>query len=150
MFELRPFVRNNRNELSYNPFREMEDLERNFFNDFPTFSGFGGLDTFRTDITDKGGEYLLETDLPGFKKEDIKLDLNGDTLTVHAERHSEHEDKSEKCLRRERSYGSYTRSFDISEVDAEGIKAKYSDGVLSLILPKKTETLPAARQLQIE
>ena len=59
-------------------------------------------------------------------------------------------DKKEKVVRVERSYGSYSRSFDISGVDADQIKAKYENGVLKLTLPKKQVTLPEGRRLEIE
>ena len=94
----------------------------------------------------------MEADLPGCEKKEIQLDINGDTLTVCAERHSkiEEKDKKEKVVRVERSYGSYSRSFDISGVDADQIKAKYENGVLKLTLPKKQVTLPEGRRLEIE
>ena len=75
-----------------------------------------------------------------------------DTLTIRAERKSkvEEKDKKDKVIRMERSYGSYTRSFDISGVDADKIKAKYVDGVLRLTLPKQEQHLPEGRRLEIE
>ena len=147
MFELRPYSRKN-NSL-YNPFREMDEFEKQFFgNPF----GFAGIDEFKTDIKDEGDHYELEADLPGFEKKDIHLDVKNDILTVSAERHSEHEekDKKGKYVRYERSYGSYSREFDLSGVKADGIKAKYENGVLKLILPKKDEKLSEARHLEIE
>lgn len=152
MFELSR--RNNNHHLSaYNPFREMEEFERNFFaNPLGSFFGTGDLAEFKTDVTDEGDHYLLEADLPGFDKKDITLDISGDTLTVHAERHSkvEEKDKKDKIIRMERSYGSYSRQFDISGVDAAKIKAKYDNGVLKLTLPKKEQTLPESTRLEIE
>ena len=137
----------------YDPFREMEKLERGFFGG-PFDSFFGGKDLaeFKTDITDEGDHYLLEADLPGFDKKDIHLDVNGDTLTIQAERHSkvEQKDNQDRIVRVERSYGSYSRRFDLSAVDADNIKAKYDNGVLTLNLPKKASVLPASRQLEIE
>lgn len=145
---------NNNNQVRvFNPFREMEEFERNFFaNPFGAFFGNGDLAEFKTDVTDEGDHYLLEADLPGFEKKDIHLDVNGDTLTVQAERHSkvEEKDKKDKVVRIERSYGSYRRQFDISAVNAEKITAKYENGVLKLTLPKKTVTLPESRTLEIE
>ena len=83
MFELRPFERRNNHIAAYDPFREMENLERAFFGDRGFFSG-SALGEFRTDIQDKGDSYLLEADLPGFKKDDIHIDLDGDTMTISA------------------------------------------------------------------
>ena len=152
MFELTR-RNNNRQMNTYNPFREMEDLERRFFGTpFDSFFGARDLAEFKTDVTDEGDHYLLEADLPGFDKKDIQLDVNGDTMTVHAVRRSkvEEKDKKDKIVRIERSYGAYSRSFNISGVDADGIKAKYDNGVLKLTLPKKQEVSPAGRHLEIE
>lgn len=137
---------------TYNPFREMEAMERRFFG--PMMDDFfhtGAPAAFRSDVTDEGDHYLLETDLPGFDKKDIHLDVDGDTLTIRAERHSKVEQKEKnKVVRMERTYGSYSRSYDISEIDAEAIKAKYDNGVLQLTLPKKEQQAPATRQIEIE
>ena len=152
MFELNR-RNNNRQMNTYNPFREMEEFEKNFFaNPFGSFFGISDLAEFKTDVTDEGDNYLLEAGLPGFDKKDISLDINGDTLTVHAERHSkvEEKDRKDKIVRAERSYGSYTRQFDVSGVDTDKIKAKYENGVLKLTLPKKNEQLPVGRRLEIE
>ena len=151
MFELRPFHRNQ--ELTYNPFKAMEDFEKRFFED--PFTGFfetGDIAEFKTDISDQGDSYLLEADLPGFEKKDIHLDVSNDVLTINAERHSQHEDKDKKSnyVRLERSYGQYSRQFDVSGIDAHGIKAKYENGVLKLTMPKKQETLPESHTLEIE
>ena len=147
-------TRNNNNGLrTYDPFREMEAFERAFFSDpFAGFFNTTELAQFRTDVTDEGDHYLLEADLPGFEKKDITLDIQNDTLIVRAERKSKVEEKGkkDKVIRMERSYGSYTRSFDISGVDADKIKAKYVDGVLRLTLPKLEQRLPEGRRLEIE
>ena len=151
MFELRPYNRKN-HMTDYNPFREIDAFEKSFFQNPFGFFGSDPLVEFRTDITDNGDHYLLEADLPGFEKKDINLDINGDLLTIRAERHSEHEetDKKNKYIRCERSYGAYSRQFDITGVDREGIRAKYENGVLKLTLPKQKEELPSARRLEIE
>lgn len=138
---------------TFNPWREMEEFEKAFFsNPFGSFFNAPALNQFRTDVTDEGDHYLLETDLPGFEKKDITLDIHDDMLTIRAERKSkvEEKDQKDKVIRMERSYGSYQRSFDISGVDADQIKAKYIDGVLRLTLPKLERTLPQGRRLEIE
>ena len=141
-----------RNQDIYNPWREMEELERAFFGRPFGVYGNTALSQFRVDVTDEGDHYLLEADLPGFEKKDITLDIQNDTLIVRAERKSkiEEKDKKDKVIRMERSYGSYQRSFDISGVDADKIKAKYVDGVLRLTLPKLEQRLPEGRRLEIE
>ena len=146
-------ARRNQDMTTFNPWREMEEFEKAFFgNPFGSFFNTPALNQFRTDVTDEGDHYLLETDLPGFEKKDITLDIHDDMLTIRAERKSkvEEKDKKDKVIRMERSYGSYQRSFDISGVDADQIKAKYTDGVLRLTLPKLERTLPQGRRLVIE
>ena len=134
-----------KNHSVYNPFQDFDDLERAFFSD-------RSLGELKTDIKDTGDSYTLEADLPGFKKEDIHVDVKDNTLSITAERHSEFEQKEKKnsFLRCERSFGSYSRSFDLSGVKADEIKAKYENGVLKLTMPKKENTLPEARHLEIE
>ena len=129
----------------YNPFRDFDDINRAFFGD-------NTLTEFKTDIRDMGDGFVLEADLPGFKKEDIKLSLNGETLTIKATRHSDFEDQDKKSgyLRCERSYGTYTRSFDVTGVEVSQISASYSDGVLRVRLPKQGPKQPDNRTIVIE
>lgn len=151
MFEL--IRRNSNNNLNtYNPFREMEEMERRFFGpQFDRFFRSADLAEFKTDVTDEGDHYLLEADLPGFRKEDIQLALEDNALTIRAQRHSNVEQKEkDQVVRVERSYGSYSRSFDLTGINPEGIRARYDNGVLQLVLPKKEQTLPAVRQIEIE
>ena len=149
MFELRPYRKNN---SVYNPFREMDEFEKHFFGNPLGFFDAAAMEEFKTDIKDEGDHYVLEADLPGFDKKDIHVDTNGDVLTIRAERHSEHEDKDKKgkYVRCERSYGSYSRAFDLSGVKADAIKAKYENGVLKLNMPKKDSTLSEGHHLEIE
>ncbi len=144
MFELTPFVR--RNAVSvFDPFRELEAMERAFFgsNREPTTYGF------KTDIREKNDCFLLEAELPGFAKEDISIDVDGDYLTVSATHKEEDNGEDDGYIRRERRYGTYSRSFDISSVKAEDITAAYKDGVLSLTLPKKDEKVITTRKIDI-
>ena len=146
-------TRRNQDMTTFNPWQEMEEFEKAFFGaPFGRFFDSPALTQFRTDVTDEGDHYSLETDLPGFEKKDIALDIRDNTLTIRAERKSkvEEKDRKDKVIRMERSYGSYQRSFDISGVDADKIKAKYKDGVLRLTLPKQEPRLPEGRRLEIE
>jgi len=144
MFELTPFMRR-QSILNYDPFRELENIGRDFF-------GNGEYMRFRTDIRDTGKAYELEAELPGFSKEDIKIDVEGDYLTVSAEHKENKEEKDAEgnYIRRERYYGSFSRSFDISGVNPESISASYQDGVLKLVMPKQEAKLPSARRLEIQ
>ena len=143
MFELTPF--GYRRVSAYNPFRELEEMSRSFWNDTV-------LTAFRTDIKKQDGNYVLEAELPGFKKEAISIDIDKDCLTISAEHKSEEneDDKDKGFIRRERYYGSYSRSFNIKGIDADAISASYNDGVLTLTMPEKTPEIPAARRLEIQ
>lgn len=146
MFGITPYTRRNNTELSgYNPFRMFDDFEKNFWNS-------NELAEFKTDIRDNGNEYVMEADLPGFKKENIKIDIDNDTLTITAERKNENSEKDDKgnYIRMERSYGSFSRSFDVSGINTEEISASYNDGVLTLNMPKKTAKQESARHLEIK
>ncbi len=143
MFDLMPFGRGERNLFQY-----LDNVEKSFF---------GGLDAplsqFRTDIADKGDRYELEAELPGFQKEDIHLDLEGDLLTIRAEHTENKEEKDDQTryIRRERRYGSFSRSFDVSGIQTEQIAASYENGVLKLTLPKSQPApVPASRQIEIQ
>lgn len=144
MFDILPYARRNR-LTTYNPFRELEELEKNFWSS-------DLISEFKTDIKDEGDSYLLEADLPGFKKEDIQIDIDGGYMTISGSRHSEAEEKDKKgnYIRCERSYGSFSRSFDVSNICTDEIKSSYENGVLKLTLPKQTATKPEPRRIAIE
>ena len=142
MFEMMPFTRGI--DL-YRPFRDLEELERSLFAN-------NSVTAFKTDIRDAGDAYVLEADLPGMKKDDIHIDIDGDRLSISAERNAVREEKDENggYIRCERSYGAFSRSFDISGIRGEDISAAYEDGVLKLTLPKQTKSVPASRRLEIQ
>ena len=143
-----PYVRRNNSLSAFDQFRELDELERAFFGDGRSTK----MAAFSTDIKDNGDHYTLEADLPGVKKDDIKLDLTDNVLTINAERHSEYEEKDKKgnYVRCERSYGSYQRSFDTTGIDTDNIEAEFVDGVLKLTLPKIKEVKPESRRLEIK
>jgi len=137
MFELIPYA--TRRNSVFNPF---EDFYRDFWSN--------PMGEIKTDITDTGDAYKLEADLPGFKKDDIKIELNGKRMVISAERNSESEEKDKQgYVRRERTYGSFSRSFDVSGIETGDITADYNDGVLTMNMPKKAELKPEARQIAI-
>ena len=143
MFELIPF--GGRRVSVYDPFRALDEMERSFFGSERT-----AVAAFRTDVSDTGDAYKLEAELPGFKKEDIKLDVENDVLTISVERKMDDSEEKPNFVKRERFYGSYSRSFDVSGINVDGISAEYNDGVLTLMMPKKVETAPASRRLEIK
>lgn len=139
MFGITPFERN----TVWNPFR---DFEKEFF------KGFGTSGYFRTDIRDEGDKFILECEMPGLDKDDIKVDISGGMLTLSAEHKSESDEKNSggEYIRRERSYGSYSRSFDISNINENAIDASYINGILTLTLPKKAEEKPETKRIEIK
>jgi HSP20 family protein len=135
-----------------------ERHDNNFFDAFDEFEKkFLGqtnasIPAFRTDIRDQGDKFLLEAELPGFQKEDLSLDLKDNILTIKAE-HKESSDQRNdqgEYIRRERRYGSFARSFDVTGIDESAISASYESGVLKLVLPKQSPVLPASRQIAIQ
>ena len=123
-----------------------ENLFDDFFNDFARpMKSFAGYQTptasvMKTDIKETKDGFELDIDLPGFKKEDVKAQLKDGYLTINAEakKNEDEKDKDGKYVRRERYYGSCSRSFYVGEeVTEEDIKAKFEDGILKIGVPKK-------------
>lgn len=141
MYGLTPFEKS-----GFDIFNAFNDFEKNFF------GGSMPVNTCKTDIRDEGEKYVMEAELPGFTKEDIKLDINGSYLVLTAEHKNEKDEKDDKgkYIRRERSYGSYTRIFDITGFDTENISAEYKDGILKIDLPKKASEEPPVKRLEIK
>ncbi len=139
MFELTPFVRH---AMAYDPFRDFDEMEKRLFK---------GSTAFRTDIKDTGDAYVIEAELPGFNKEDIEITVENSVMTVSASHTQSKEEQDEKSgyVRRERSYGSFARSFDVSEIETDNITGSLQNGILSLTLPKKKEQAAASRKIEL-
>ena len=94
----------------------------------------------RTDLKEKDGKYFLEIDIPGFDKDDIKIELQEGYLTITAEKDDEKEDKHAKYLKRERFSGMCSRSYYVGDnVKEEDIKANFKNGILTIEFPKEPE-----------
>ena len=141
MFDLIPFERSTRNTLA----NYFNDLEKSFFSDLTS-----SITEFKTDILDRGDKFVLQAELPGFEKSDIHIDIDGDRLMIKAEHDLNEEKKDGDYVRRERRYGSFMRSFDISNIDADKITAEYKNGVLELDLPKLAEKQLPSRKVEIQ
>ncbi len=114
----------------------------------PAFRCTPNSTVMKTDIREKEDSFTLEIDLPGYHKEDVKAELKDGYLTVNAERKNEKDekDKDGKYLRRERYYGTCSRSFYVGEdVTQEDIKAKFENGILDITVPK-VEAKPAVEE----
>lgn len=144
----------------WNPFKELEEMEKrlsSFFGHAPT-AGNGGKKEAITvaewsplvDISEDDKEYVIKAEIPEMKKEDIKLNVQDDVLTITGERKYEKEEKNKKYHRVERAYGSFIRSFTLPE-DADGTKvtAEYKDGMLKVHLPKSEKAKPKAIEVKV-
>lgn len=140
-----------------------ENLMDDFMNGFDSqFSakknplyGKHAKDVMKTDIKENEDSYELDVDLPGFKKDEIQLELNNGALTISAEKglDKDETDKKGHLIRQERYAGSVSRSFYVGEdVTEEDIKAKFENGVLHLYVPKKDvqKQVPEKKQILIE
>jgi len=124
MFELMPF---DRSDL---------DLFDRFFN---TSEQAPSLMKLRVDLEDKGDHYELTADLPGFSKDDVEISINDKIMTIHAEKSESSESREKNYICRERRSGSFSRSFDISGIDADAISGSFKDGVLTVLMPRKVD-----------
>lgn len=136
-------------------FPRTNDLFDTVFDDMftsPFFTSRSDM-AMKTDITEKDGSYLLDMELPGCKKEDIRLELNNGYLNVSASRNTSKEEKDDKgnLIRQERYSGSFSRSFYVGEgVREEDIKASYDNGELKISFPKEVNKLPEKKTIAIE
>ena len=126
-----------------------ENLFDDFFSDFvrPVRNAvrysMPAATAMKTDVKENENSYELDIDLPGYKKEDVKAELKDGYLTINAATKNEKDEKDDsgKYIRRERFYGSCSRSFYVGEaVSQEEIKAKFEDGILKISIPKKDAT----------
>ena len=126
--------------------------------DFPDIDkklyGKNASHIMKTDVHENEDGYELDIDLPGFKKDDIKLSLENGYLFISANKEHENDEKNEKgkVIRKERYSGSMQRSFYVGDAIEEGdVKAKFEDGVLKLSVPKKdTDKVPEKKYISIE
>jgi len=121
-------------------------------NDFFKPDWFGGMDTFTNvpavNIKENEKDFMLELEIPGFKKEDFNIEVDNDLLTISSEVKHEEETKDEGYTRKEFSISSFRRAFTLPEtVNEEGINAVYEGGILTLTLPKREEALPKPKRL---
>lgn len=119
----------------FDPFKQLRDLEKDFY----TVSKNEGVSAFVPVVNTREGEfaYHVDVDLPGVKKEDIKVDINKNILTISGERKTKDEIKQEDYYKVETYFGKFSRSFTLPEnADVENIEAKIDNGVLEVMIPK--------------
>ena len=128
------------NVTRYTPVDDaFDELFRGFFVRPVNFDAPATPAQFRVEVAEKNNAYVLRGELPGVKKDDISITIDGDTVAISAEVKNEKEVKDgERVLRSERHYGKVYRAFTLGQaVDETNANAKYADGVLELTLPKK-------------
>lgn len=104
----------------------------------------------KVDIYETQDNYVINAELPGLTKDQINIDVNDNTLTIKGEKKFEEKVEKDNYVRVERSYGTFSRSFVLSDnVNTEGITANYKEGILELTLPKKEEAKPKEIKVQI-
>lgn len=131
------------------PFSDIDDLFKGFLVRPMAFEGQPQMQ-IKMDVKEADGAYTVHADIPGVKKEDIHVTIEGNQVSISAEVKKEKEEKQgEKVLRSERYYGKVARSFTLAQdVDEASAQAKYADGVLELTLPKKA--VSSAKKLAIQ
>lgn len=110
---------------------------RIFFDNF--LDEFKENDKMKCDIYEKDNIYHIEADIPGFTKDDIKVEFNKGNLTITAEKSNDEEQEEKNYLRRERYYGKYQRTFYLGEINEEEAEATFLNGILKITIPKKLE-----------
>ena len=123
--------------MRYNVARN-NDLFDDLFDNMFRAPVFGGQSLMKTDVREKDGKYILDVEMPGYKKEDVKISLYNGTLTVSAERHSSNEEKDDagRMIRQERYSGNCSRSFYVGDgIKDTDVHASFNDGILKIELP---------------
>ncbi len=148
MSGLIPFNRN-RSIMRATGFEDFYNMLDDFFTDMKPSSRNLINGSFKLDVRENENEYLLDAELPGVKKEEIKIDLNDGKFTISVQREENIDEKKDNYLHRERRFGSMQRSIYLADIKNEGIVAKFENGILEVTIPKKS--LPEkAQQIQIQ
>ncbi len=151
--------------IKYNPSKDLLEFEREFNRMFNSFGNRFGLTKSKetdaeyenavwmplTDIYEDKDKFTLKVDLPGIKKEDVKISYANGNLTISGERVQESETKDAKCHRMEKSYGKYFRSFSLPElIQADKINAEFNNGQLTITVPKSEEAKPKEIEIKVK
>ncbi|WP_294403812.1 Hsp20/alpha crystallin family protein [uncultured Clostridium sp.] len=150
MFGLIPFKTNNADSRG----GALSDFFDDFFNDdFLTPLAMNmdmGMNKFNADVRETENEYLVCAELPGVNKNDISLDFKNNNLIITAKREEVHDNSKDSYIRKERSYGQFSRSFYFDNVKQDNIRAKFENGELKIILPKEVKTKEHESNIFIE
>ena len=151
--------------VKFNPVRDLIDFEREFSKMFNSLENRFGISKSNdadseyekavwmplTDIYENKDNFTLTIDLPGIKKDDVKISFTNGKLNISGERIQENETKDVKCHRIEKSYGKYFRSFNLPElIQAENINAEFANGQLTITIPKAEEAKPKEIEIKVK
>lgn len=148
--------------VKFKPASELSNIDKKikkFFEDFDSpFMGEWGIKPFnsnvfapRVDVTEDNENLYVHAEVPGVDKNDIKINLVGDVLTISGEKKTEQKDEKKNYYRIERNYGAFSRSFTLpSEIIVDKISADYNNGVLNITLPKTEEAKIVEKQIEIK
>lgn len=118
----------------------MKLIPRNYFLD-DVFEDFNSNNnSMKCDVYEKDGAYNIEVDIPGFKKEDISIDVDNGYLTVKASKHFDETEKTKNYICRERRYGKFERSFYLGDLKTDDVEASFENGTLKIRVPKIEES----------
>lgn len=147
------------NLIKWNPLSELEAMSSHLNRIFGRDVVSGGAEhdmlkmsdwTPSVDISETDKEFVIKAEIPGVKKEDVKVTVENGMLTIKGERNMEKEEKGKKFHRIERSYGSFVRSFRIPDgVDESKVKAEFKDGVMNVALPKSEKAKSKALEIPV-
>lgn len=138
------------------PMREFDNkhnLIQKYFDDFATMKSSLNDNVFspKINISEKENQLIINAEIPGVKKENLKITLQDNILTIEGEKKNELEDSEIKYFLSERSYGSFKRSFTLQEnIDSDKVEAKFIDGVLSITLSKIEEKAPVEKIIEVK
>ncbi len=150
--------------IRFNPMRDLVELEKEFSRMFNTLESRFGISRSKdseeyenavwmplTDIYEDKDKYTLKLDLPGVKKEDVKISYVDGQLSISGERVQESEQKDSKCHRIERVFGKYYRSFNLPDhIKSDSIVAEFKDGQLTITVPKAEEAKPKEIEIKVK
>ena len=142
-FNMKPF---DNSFFDANPSDLFRDFGRQFFDQFP------GSNSIKTDVKELEDAYVVEAELPGMKKENINLQFENNVLTIEGKQSFENnkEDENGRMIHQERSFSDVKRQYQFDNVDENGIKASYENGMLNVTLPKKEKKESSSSNIQID
>ena len=139
----------------FNPLAEIEEIQNRLNRMFLDRSGKTQEAVFAdfmpaVDIEESDSEFIVKADLPEVKKDEIKIHLQDGVLAIEGERHQEKEEKGKRFHKIEREYGRFVRRFAMpTDIDADKVRAEFTEGVLKVFLPKATTALPKQIDVKI-